>query len=352
MTRTILLLPLALLLLPACGKDDDTAPPEGDTDTDTDSDTDTDTDADSDSDADTDTEWEHCPGSDAWVGDGGWTGQLEVVANAVYCANFNEARTLQEELTAKALMSVVEGSYGLPAAEGSYEMALPVCTRRSDGVTVQEMNGSGAGEVSISTWSGTAYTYLEGSQPMTDGGVWELQHTLRLVGKEGADPDPLTLDGGPADASTGAGVDWFMVPEGSTSWDNEAIAFVACNDDTWDAEAHTVSFEGGDIRLELILGENTMATAPGRFTGASGTLDGESFDVSDFFQLIYRPGHHHFERHFAVLFDAPIGDACALLIEDIDPWEGDPTAVISTADCDLTALETRAVTDETYEAAE
>lgn len=352
MTRTVLLFPLALLLTTGCGKDDDTAPPEGDTDTDTDSDADGDTDADTDADADTDIEWEHCPDTDAYVGDASWTAQLEVTAEAIYCASYNEARTLAEELEAKALLRVVEGSYALPAEKGDYALALPVCTRRTPNAVVQEMDGTGSGEASVNVWSGTAYTYLEGGQPMTDGSAWELQHILRLVGKEGAVPDPLTLDGGPADASTGVGVDWYLVPDGSTAWDNATVEFVACNDDSWDEEAHTVTFDGGEVRLELVLGENTMETAPGRFTGASGTLDGESFEVADFFRLIYRPGHHHFTRHFAVIFDTPIGDACALLIEEIDPWKGDPTALVSTADCTLSALETREVTAETYEAPE
>lgn len=47
-------LALAGMLLCACPKDDDTAPPEGDTDTDGDTDADTDVDADADADADTD----------------------------------------------------------------------------------------------------------------------------------------------------------------------------------------------------------------------------------------------------------------------------------------------------------
>jgi len=58
----------ALLLLPACGDDDDGAT-DGGTDTDTDADTDTDTDADSDSDTDTDTDSDSDSDSDADVGE-------------------------------------------------------------------------------------------------------------------------------------------------------------------------------------------------------------------------------------------------------------------------------------------
>ena len=88
-------------------------------------------------------------------------------------------------------------------------------------------------------------------------------------------------------------------------------------------------------------------TEPGAFTGASGTLDGTDFAIDDYFQLVYRPEHHHFTRHFAVVFDSPVDEACALRIEGVDPWEEEPTAQVYTADCDLGALAERAVTGET-----
>ncbi len=348
MTRTLLL--ACVLPLAACGDKDDTAPPEGDTDTDTDADgdTDADSDADADTDADSDPDWAHCPEADSYVGDPAWTAVVEVTGSAIYCGAFNESRSLEQELEAKALLKLVRGSYLLPASEGSHELALPFCVRRAEGVDPQQMDGAGSTEVSVTTWTGTSYTSLAGSQPASDGSAWQLDHSLRLVGKEGAAPDPLLLDGGPGDLATGAGGEWALHELGGSAWDLTSTLLQTCADPSWHNDLHRVVFEGGEVTLELVLGLNTVATAPGRFTRASGELDGQAFEVEDYFRLIYRPEHHHFVRHFALIFDAPIGDACGLRIEEVDPWSGDPTAQVSTVDCALQPLEVRAVSEEEY----
>jgi hypothetical protein len=274
---------------------------------------------------------------------------VQVAADSVWCGGFDESRSMEEEMAAKALLRLVEGTYPLPTAAGDYTLALAACTRRAPDLPHQDMDGAGSTTVTLNTWSGTTYTALNGEQPMSDGTAWALQHTLWLVGDEGVEPDPLVLDGGPADAVTGAGADFILVPDGGLDWDPASVHFVPCFDaDTWHREVHTVTFEGGEITLELWIGVSMASTEPGAFTRASGTLDGAAFDLTDYFQLIYNPEHHHFTRHFAVVFDAPIGDACALRVEQVDPWEDDPTAVVSTAGCDLAPLETRTVSAETY----
>jgi hypothetical protein len=60
--------------------------------------------------------------------------------------------------------------------------------------------------------------------------------------------------------------------------------------------------------------------------------------------------HHHFERTFAVLFDAPIGGACGLRAEHLSPWPDPPSApmALRTVDCALAPVETRAITEHTY----
>jgi hypothetical protein len=346
-----LILALPLLWLSACNGDDTTTADSGLTDS-GETDTDTDTDADTDTDTDTDTNdpnWAHCPSSDSYGGDGGG-GWLEVTATAAYCGGYNEERTLVEEQLLKTQLKLVPGTYALPTTEGTHSMSLPVCTRVGTGVPGQVMGAGGETSVTLNTWSGTTYTYLSGTQPLLDpkDTPFVLEHVLVLVGAEGAEPDDLVADGAGPDANTGSGVNFTLYPDGGSVFDIDAVDFWACDDATWTPESHSVEFDGGDVSLDLVLGINTVQTAPGAFTRAAGTLDGTAFEVTEYFQLMYRPDHHHFGRHFAFVLDIPIGDVCALLVEHVDPLEGDPTAIVSTASCDLTPIEVRATIAETY----
>ena len=81
-------------------------------------------------------------------------------------------------------------------------------------------------------------------------------------------------------------------------------------------------------------------------TGAVGTLDGEAFDVTDYFRLVYNPEHHHFQRHFAVLFDAPIGGACGLAVRDLG--SSPDIARVERVDCALGLLDERAISSNVY----
>jgi hypothetical protein len=160
----------------------------------------------------------------------------------------------------------------------------------------------------------------------------------------------LELDGGPAELD-GSQIDLYVYADGMNYYDVTTVHAKTCDDPTWTLNTHTVEFDGGNIILELRLGENTTQTAPGMFEHAYGYFDGGAFDSDDYFQLIYRPTHHHFQRNFAVIFDAPIGKVCGLKIEDIDAIDDDtkPTAVVHTINCDLSNIEERAVTAETME---
>lgn len=294
--------------------------------------------------------WPNCPDASAYVGDTAWTGTLSATAGALYCNASNEARTLPQELDAKAQLRVIEGDWKLPTEAGHYDLALPICTQRAIAGIQPDMAGAGSTDAAPKSFGGTTYTYLEGSQPFADaqGTPWILDHTLVMVGAEGSAPSPLSLDGHENDANAGSGASFTLYRAGASAYDLDAIPFSPCQDPTWLNNIHTVKFEGGDIKLELYLGDDPIITAPGNFRHASGSLDGTPFDISNFFQLIYRPGHHHMDRHFAVIFDAPIGDACALLIEDIDMQENTMTAKVSTASCELEAIAERTVSGEGF----
>jgi hypothetical protein len=307
-----------------------------------------------DTDTDTDVEdtdpgeppWDWCPSASAFVGDPGWKGSIEATPHALYCSASNEGRTLEQELAAKARLRVVAGTYPLPTDTSPQDIALPVCTERPPGVDHPEMDGTGSTAVNPQSFGGTTYTYLEGSQPMT--GSFSLAHTIVLVGPDGEDPGSLVLDGQENDDRSGAGAALNLIPPGRQPTDNESIVMGPCDDADWQDNVHTVTFDGGSIEIHLHLGKNTILTGPGVIATATGSLDGTAFAIDDFYRLLYRPEHHHFGRHFAVVFDPPIGDVCALRIENVDTQVGTTTATVSTAACDLSVTGTRTVTDEGF----
>lgn len=313
---------------------------------------DTDTDVETD---DTDTEdtgpvedaWAWCPASSAFVGDSAWKGSLEATSRALYCSASNEGRTLEQELAAKARLRFVEGTYPMPTDVSPVDVAFPVCTERPPAIAHPEMDGTGSTAVNPQSFGGTTYTYIEGSQPMTEG--FSLAHTMVMVGPEGSVPAPLVLDGTESNDRTGAGWALNLVPPGNAGTDVESIVMGPCDDPDWEDNVHSFTFDGGNLEIHLHLGKNTILTGPGVIKSASGTLDGTAFEITDFYRLMYRPDHHHFGRHFAIVLDAPIGDVCALRVEEVDTQVGTTTAIVSTAGCDLAPTGTRTVTEEGFE---
>ena len=81
---------------------------------------------------------------------------------------------------------------------------------------------------------------------------------------------------------------------------------------------------------------------------ATGTFRGTDFDQRDFFKLVYNPSHHHFERHFAVLFDAPIDGVCGIEVENLEPWDDYQPDAAYAVDCALDRLSTLTVESHTW----
>ena len=67
-----------------------------------------------------------------------------------------------------------------------------------------------------------------------------------------------------------------------------------------------------------------------------------------YFKLVDSADHHHFVRDFAVLFDAPIGDACGLKVLSIVP-ASEELPELHTIECDLSNVAERTVIDSVLE---
>ncbi|MFZ5478564.1 MAG: hypothetical protein ACOZNI_17470 [Myxococcota bacterium] len=327
---------ILLSALAACDTDvtDDPKPDEPDADTDTDTDTDADADL-----------WDWCPSPDTAVGDPAWEGRAEVGDGALYCVNPSEHLTLEESLAAKAQLRVVPGSYPVPVEDGdAFALGLPACVAFADG-TGLATDGAGTATVQTSAWGGTAYSSATWWQP---AGGSSIELTLTTVTEEGSAFPPVSVDGEPGDPYGGAGFFATLHPTPDGTWDAGSRGFTTCDTDTWTRGVHTVAFDGGAVELEVLIGESAASTEPSAFVRASGTLDGVAFEQRDYWALVYRPEHHHFTRHFAVILPETIGEACALRVEGLDPYGETGSETVSLAGCDLAVAATRSVESSTY----
>ena len=327
-----------------------------DTDADLDSDTDSDTDTDTETDTNTDTgtdEWTDCLDGSSYVGSRGWLNTLQPTEDAVYCSTFNEARTLEEEVAAKAMLKFHPGSFPIPHEAGSDAFVLPSCVRFADSTGIGA--GDEDGEISTTvtvvdneppTEDYTIYTN-QFRQPMGEG--WDLSGYLRYRGTVDETPDPVVLDGTPVDLLGTFSHD-FQLCATETCIGSDRLSFTSCNPTAYALERHTIEFDGGNVVLDIRMGQSLASTEPAAFVRARGVIDGVDFDQTDYWKLIYNPTHHHFSRNFVSFFDDDINGACGVKVVNVEPWE--PVSVpaeVSLVDCDLTVLENRDLVSQRFE---
>lgn len=291
--------------------------------------------------------WEGCPAADTAVVDPGWIHTLRAPA-AEYCASFDENRDLRQERALKAVLRLAPGDYPLPTEGTEADFALPFCIQTADGT----WRPDGVGRIGVQTnaWQGRTNHRYSFSQPMTDGTTTrQLEGTLNMVLEAGEAPETV-LDGRPGDPyGDDDGFDLVLCAAGDFCYGIERRDFDSCAFEGIAAQRHQLTLDRGELTLTLRIGESVAATEPGAFVRAHGTLDGAAFDVKDYWQLIYRPTHHHFGRDFAVLFDEPIGDACGIEISGVSPWPDEGTPEAWTIDCALDRLAPLRIDEQTYQ---
>jgi hypothetical protein len=266
----------------------------------------------------------------------------------VYCATFDESRTLKEELAAKAQLRVAPGSMMLPGADQP-ALGLPVCLRLSEdaapiGVT------AGATTYQVSTFGGTSTHTYQLEEPVTrspPGG--RLSIRLDRTVPEGSVP-AFRLDGTEVDIVTMESSQSFLwCPDGVDCYPNRQ--FDSCEHESSRLHTHGVTLGGGagTVTFELRIGQSFASTEPGAFVRAHGTFRGQDFDQRSYWKLVYNPEHHHFSRHFAVLFDSPIDGACGLQVTGLEPFTDDyETDTAHTVTCGLDPIETLTVASHAY----
>jgi hypothetical protein len=281
-----------------------------------------------------------CPTPDDAVGDPGWTHHVIATATAVYCATFEETRTLKQELEAKAKLLIAEGTYEIPDSGTDHAFALPLCLLTRDAVLPL---GTGTASHSA-TVNGEITTHRhEFAQPVT-GSIQELQGEISFAVGAG-DPLQATLDGSHPEYGNGSWFSAIVCENPDECYSLASLRFDSCTHDKSTLNTHQIEFSGGSAELHLRLGVSMAGTEPGAFVRAFGSYSGTPFDQTDYFDLIYNPSHHHFTRDFVLLFDAPIDGACGLELSAVEPWYGtQESVVVYTVDCELNRLQELSVT--------
>ena len=287
-----------------------------------------------------------CPDSSKYVGNQAWQHRLQVTSDAEYCGGSNENRTIEQELAAKGKLRIATGTYPLPETSGTYDFALPVCFELPAGTTAPTFAGAGQIRATQSTLSPDVYYSYRFSQPLASSAstAWIFQGTISNAAAVGANPAPFILDGSALDMVGSSGYS-IAICQGATcagAWND--IGFLSCNPTGYRLSQSTVTFSGGQIALDLRIGQSMASTEPAMFVAASGTLDGTTFTQTDYWKLVYSPAHHHFVRNFAVLFEASISGACGRKVLNVDPSNGTQLPKVTTIQCDLSDTATRTVT--------
>lgn len=299
-------------------------------------------------DASDDELWQDCPTSDDYVGPGAGVHALVATAAARYCARFDESRSLKQELAAKAMLRIVPRKYFL-RAEGRPAYALPLCLR-TQAAPHPGLEGQGTLEHSQAPYLGGQNHRYTWTQPVTRGTTsLQLRAQFDIHSLPNRTPT-LTLDGKhPALDAVDAGgrFEIRLCEDANTCF--PAWHFDSCDFADSAKHVHEVTLERGSVKLELNIGESFASTEPGAFARASGNFRGTAFDQRDYWKLVYSPAHHHFSRHFAVLFPTPIDGVCGLEFDKLEPNGEDiePDAAYA-IDCKLDRLAKLAIQKHTH----
>jgi hypothetical protein len=291
--------------------------------------------------------WSWCPEYEDYIG-GDWSRFVNVTELALYCATFDEMRTLEEEYRVKSKLRLIPGTYALPLENGFYPFFLPHCFEFIQPGAQPVAEEVGEIQANHSPYDGgTTYRWFITQTLRTGSGeIWQARVDLHAWMADGE--DTFSIDGDYEDP-WGMNYYSFMLcrQDCQTYIDNRW--FASCHYETATPQKHTVTFEGGSIQLFIRMGASPASTEPALFHFASGTLDETGFSQDDYYKLIYNPEHHHFSRDFIVLFDSPISSACGLKVLNLDPWNEAPAGRVALVDCDLLEVGERRVYEELFE---
>lgn len=286
--------------------------------------------------------WAWCEEEGQGLGSGA---TLQITASALYCGGSDEGRELSDERAAKVQLYLPPQTLSLPTETTEGAFTLPACLRAAPEAEGPRSSGPGTLSLRVDTYGSETWHELTLTQPLEDssGQTWTL--TLSSWG-EGS-PAQVVVDGDYPDPFAGGGVTLSACPGDCTDY-SAWRSLLSCTFASEDSDQHTFVFEGGELVLDLRIGQSMASTEPAMLVGARGTLDGVDFEQTDYWSLVYNPEHHHFSRDAQVWLPSPIGEVCALEVRAFDPWDEAPPTTVHALDCAGASLGERALSAESF----
>jgi hypothetical protein len=294
--------------------------------------------------------WQGCPTAADYVGDT-WGLALEIDPGARFCNQGDESQTLASEFLRKTMVRIAPGSFAIPdvSIDPAVPFTLPVCFAFAHG-DAPVLDGTGEVRAFISPSGSDEFFNIMVRQPLMAGSQpWDLR--LDIAGMRAAGQSVVVADGSMASDEFGFGLVTMQLCRGTDCYSSadQFRTISACDYSALPKQNHHIEFTDGSrtgiLDLDIHIGFSPASTEPAMFVLGSGNIGGVTFSQNDFWQLFYRPTHHHFSRDFGLLFEAPIGAACGVAVTELMGKE----AVLNTTDCDLNSLATSwTITDSTW----
>jgi hypothetical protein len=259
--------------------------------------------------------WAECPSAAAYEGPSSAPVVLDVPEGTMLCAVPGGNGSPSETFAALMQTMVIAGEYPL-AIENTTPYTLPLCMRGQDGPLPTPP--SGTLRYMMFTIGDTTYRQWWADRSLPDGTL-----SFRIAGASTDDRIAIEPERSPLSSTS---VD--IAINGTVP-----AQLFECGGPV--TEVFQVTHARGSVTMSVrVVGMGIAGGAPyGLLRSASGSLDGQSFVQSDYFDLVYIGGHHGWTHRFLVRLEEPIGATCGFSIE-VDTYP-DPGGTLTLLDCTL-----------------
>ncbi len=279
------------------------------------------------------TEWDHCPSETEWVGEDTWEGELIATNGALYCEYPLQHQEMTDALTNRSQLRIVPGSYPIPLTGEDQDFYLPICLLDETGPLPGTVQGTATGN-EVTDMTGEQVYWTTATQGREDG-----SGELTLLMETPVGETSLRIDGQGA-FQQGLSLQSCV---GETCYDADDSVYAPCSFAPTTCDRFTLA-DGNELALDQYHWVGMVGSGFGAVTEARGLLDGTAFAITDYWQLVMTFGHHAFDRDALLFFDAPIGEACGLWVDEVTA-----NSAIWTVDCSGAPLQQLDILEQVHE---